>query len=54
MSPSMPLALSVRVRFDPEALLKDPWVHEFAHTLLRHILRAEAQLGLFGPPPLIG
>ena len=38
----MNLAQSVRIEVDPEALLRDPWVHDMVHALAERVKRAQA------------
>ena len=42
----MPLALTARIKVDPKSILHNPWAHDMAHHLLRHLKIAEYEMGL--------
>ncbi len=46
----MPLALTAKIRLDPERILKSRWTHDIAHNMVTAKFRAELKHGLLNFP----
>ena len=47
---NMPLALTAKIRLNPERILKSRWTHDTAHDMVIAKMTAEIKLGLLNIP----